>query len=125
MWLRWLTWLDPAIRTIRRHIPKEATVLLVDDETLETEVFGSRRIRPFLEHQGMYWGSPTDDAHALQELQRMRREGVEYLVFAWPAFWWLEHYDAFRREVEARFPMLANTTRFKIFDVRTDRLGSP
>lgn len=118
-WLRWLTWLDPEARVIRRHIPDDATILLVDDEQLEIEIFGQRRIRPFVEHDGKYWGSPEDDAHAIRELERMREEGAEYVVFAWPSFWWLDYYTGLRTHLETQFQRLADTDRYVIFDVST------
>ena len=37
----------------------------------------------------------ADDMHAIRELERMRREGAEFIVFPWIAFWWLEYYGEF------------------------------
>ena len=30
------------------------------------------------------------------------------VVFAWPAFWWLEHYEGFRKHLEERYQLLVH-----------------
>ncbi len=50
-----------------------------------------RRVRLFLERDGHYWGTPPDDETAIGELERVRRSGIRFVIFAWPAFWWLDH----------------------------------
>jgi glycosyltransferase involved in cell wall biosynthesis len=37
-------------------------------------------------------GGPPDDDVAIRELDRLRRAGASFIVFGWPAFWWLDHY---------------------------------
>jgi hypothetical protein len=34
----------------------------------------------------------VDDETAIAELEALRQSGIQLVVFAWPAFWWLEHY---------------------------------
>jgi hypothetical protein len=41
---------------------------------------------PLVEREGQYWGSPADDAAAIEELERLRRAGAGFAAFAWPAF---------------------------------------
>lgn len=76
-------------------LPHGARYILVDqDETDIKDGIASPAI-PFLERNGHYWGPPADDAHAISELERLRREGAQFIVFPWLAFWWLEHYGGF------------------------------
>ena len=51
-----------------------------------------RVVLPFLERDGVYHGSPPDDATALSEFERLRGEGAGFMAYAWPAFWFLDHY---------------------------------
>jgi hypothetical protein len=47
----------------------------------------------------------------------MRASGASHLVFAWPAFWWLEHYAELYVYVKARFRCLRQDRRVIIFDL--------
>ncbi len=63
---------------------------------------GDRRFLPFLEKQGAYWGSPPDDTTAIVELERMRQGEARFIAFAWPAFWWLDHYGKFQEYLRSQ-----------------------
>jgi len=106
-WLYRLYW---AKRTISAIVPPGDSFILVDQEEWGEDDFiaGRRRFR-FLERNGQYWGMPEDDAAAIRELKRLRLEGARYIVFAWPAFWWLGHYSELRRHLDAKFPCVAET----------------
>jgi hypothetical protein len=47
----------------------------------------------------------------------MQREGAHYLVFAWPAFWWMHHYKAFIQHLRERYRCKAETDRAVVFDL--------
>src|SRR5205085_2781918 len=89
---------DDAVRQttqeIARIVPMGATFVLVDQNELGQLSLGDRRAIPFLERRGKYWGPPRDDATGICEVERLREDGARWLVFTWPAFWWLEHYAA-------------------------------
>jgi inositol phosphorylceramide mannosyltransferase catalytic subunit len=53
-----------------------------------------RVVSPFVERDGQDWGAPSDDAHALAELERQRSAGTHWFAFLPIAFWWLDHYPA-------------------------------
>ncbi len=111
--------LHQAIRQIAALIPAGASFILVDEEQWETSdsVNGRRRI-PFLERNGQYWGNPEDDATAIRELERLRQSGAGHLVFAWPAFWWLEYYSVLRRHLESKFQCVLKNHNVIVYDVR-------
>lgn len=113
------TMLDRAAKELSEHVPAGDTVVLVDDVKWKAnEVCRDRRVIPFLERDGQYWGSPPDDETAIHELERLRRSGVHYLVFASPAFWWLDHYGGFRDYVRSEFRLLTETERVVVFDLQ-------
>jgi hypothetical protein len=100
----WRQRIDTAIQEITDLVPSGATFILVDGNQLETgEAIRGRLRVPFLERGGQYWGPPPDDATAIQELERLRQAGASYMVFGWPAFWWLEHYAALRCYLQSVF----------------------
>jgi hypothetical protein len=45
----------------------------------------------------------------------MRAAGPEYLVIAWPAFWWLEHYKGFTQYLYTNFACVTNNDRLMVF----------
>ena len=57
---------------------------------------------PFIERDGVYWGTPADDHEAIAELNRMHQKGINFIVFAWPAFWWLDHYKGFSEYLKSK-----------------------
>jgi SAM-dependent methyltransferase len=103
-------------RDVSALIPSDASFVLVDHEMLRPALGG--RAIPFLERDGQCWGSPASDAIAIQELERLRRTGAQFIVFAWPAFWWLEHYGEFNEYLRSRFSCVASTERLVAFDLR-------
>lgn len=99
-------------------IPKEDKFILVDQEQLrELMALGNQAI-PFLECSGQYWGPPADDETAIRELTRLRQSGAKFLVFAWPAFWWLDFYSDFEQYLQSRFSCVLKNDRLVIFDLK-------
>ena len=53
---------------------------------------------------GRYLGyNPADGAAAVDYLDEVREEGVQFLVLPATAFWWLEHYKDFRRHLQGQW----------------------
>jgi hypothetical protein len=116
--------LDTASRELEALVAPGETFLFVDQDQCGDRWGGSdlldgRRSVPFLERDGHYWGPPADDASAIRELDRLRRAGAGFIAFAWPAFWWLDHYTAFHRHLRANFPCLLENERLVVFDLRS------
>ena len=78
-------------------------------------MLGQRRILPFLEKDGLWWGPPADDETALRELERMQLGGATYIVIGWPAFWWLERYREFRDKLRAHHRCVLENERLVVF----------
>jgi SAM-dependent methyltransferase len=108
------------IQDIQAVVPAQALWILVDAGAFEGAMVAGRRTLPFLERNGQYWGNPPDDATAIHELERLRRAGAGWLVFAAPAFWWFESYPDFSQHVRVSFRCVKRNDRVVIFD-----LGSP
>lgn len=99
-------------------VPAHETFILVDDGALETaSLIAPRRCIPFLERDGAYWGRPADDETAIHELNRLRLCGAKYMVFAWPALWWLNHYSGLRSHLQSRFDCVRKNDNMIAFDL--------
>jgi len=100
-------------------VPETDLLILVDDgQWLAPDIAGPRPTLPFLEKDGQYWGSPSDDATAVAELERLRGLGARFLAVGWPAFWWLDHYQRFAEHLRDHYPCLLENERIVVFDLR-------
>ena len=62
---------------------------------------------------------PADDEEAIAHLESLRAKGAEFLLFPATAFWWLEHYEGFRRHLKSRYRVVADRKDVcLIFDLR-------
>ena len=58
---------------------------------------------PQTEH-GAYAGyHPADSAAAIAQLEALREQGGEYLLFPSTAFWWLDYYRDFRMHLDNHY----------------------
>jgi len=120
-------WLRDAVALhdeLSRRIPMDAAVIFIDSDALGSGFLPGRRVTPFLERRGEYWGPPRDDRQAIEELQRTRSEGARWAVLAFPAFWWLETYETFVAYLKEHYPCPWRSERALIFDLETDRTRS-
>ena len=120
VWKRnlWFHRLHRATEEIVILIPAGKCFILVDEDQWGTgEVFG-RRCIPFLEQAGHYGGPPPDDDTAIRELERLREAGASFMVFAWPAFWWLEHYPALHHHLRTNCRCVLANDRLVVFDLQ-------
>jgi glycosyltransferase involved in cell wall biosynthesis len=115
---QWMRELHQATEELKAVIPAGTTFLLVDENQWGPTVLTGRRALPFPERGGQYWGPPPDDEAALGELERLRQGGASFMVFAWPAFWWLDHYAGLHRRLRSGFPCLVENSRLVVFDLR-------
>jgi len=118
---RWMQWISLTAQDITSVIPPESTIILVDQEQIRDYLPAQYHVIPFLEREGQYWGPPPDDATAIRELERLRRAGARSIVFAWPAFWWLDYYTGLRQYLGSHFRCLVENSRLVLFDL--DRKG--
>jgi hypothetical protein len=99
--------------------PKDTFILVDQDEWGTEEPIRSRRPVPFLERGGEYWGSPPDDATAVRELERLRSAGASFMVFGWPAFWWLDYYAGLREHLRSNYRCVLRDELLIVFDLRS------
>lgn len=103
---------------LERVIPSAHQYVLVDGGDLGPGIVPGRTSVPLIQHNGQDWGSPQDSCTAITELRRRRSEGATFIVFAWAAFWWLDHYTSLRQYLEERFRCVLRNDRIIVFDLR-------
>src|SRR5262245_61986426 len=116
--LAWVQRVRRAALELARVVPEGSSFILVDDDRLGKLPIPDRHAIPFLERGGRYWGAPPDDATALSELRRLCEAELSALVFAWPAFWWLEEYPLLRDHLTRSFRCVLRNEDLQVFDLR-------
>jgi glycosyltransferase involved in cell wall biosynthesis len=99
--------------------PGDSYILVNGEEWGDSQPVEGRHAVPFLERDGLYWGPPADDASAIEEVERLRRQGARYVILWWTCFWWLEHYAQFSRYLQSRFTRTLDNERLIAFDLAT------
>jgi SAM-dependent methyltransferase len=114
----WVERLYLAVRDIATVIPAKDAFIFLDDEHFGGLLTAGRCTIPFLEQEGRYGGPPPNDEMAIQEVERLRRSAANFIVFAWPAFWWLDHYSVFNQYLRSHFHCILENERLVAFDLR-------
>ena len=114
----WPQWIHLTALEIAEFVPPQSRCILVDDSQLGELPIYNRLLFPFLEQDGQYWGNPSDDRQAIDELERMRAKGADFMIFAWTARWWFETYPDFIDYVRKRYACKLENERISIFDLR-------
>ena len=109
------------VEELESVIPEGEAFILVDGglgiERAE-DVTATRRMVRFLERNGDDWGPPADDEQAIEELETLRLGGAGFIVFAWPAFWWLDYYAGFHRHLDDSYRCVLASDALIVFDIR-------
>ncbi|MDQ3706232.1 MAG: polysaccharide pyruvyl transferase family protein [Chloroflexota bacterium] len=114
----WLYEMQAALKEVEGLVPLGATFILVDEERWGGgQALAGRRTLPFLERDGRYWGLPADSGTAIAELERLRNEGAQYIVFMWPSFWWLSYYHEFHSYLRQNYSTLSDNERILVFSL--------
>jgi hypothetical protein len=117
--VRWIEQARIALDELSSVVPPGEVVLLADECRLAAEtVVTERRVIPFTERGGVYWGPPVSDESAIEELERQRSSGANFFAIAWVAFWWLKGFAGFTEYLRSRFPCALATERMMVFDLR-------
>lgn len=105
-----------ALEHIERAIPFGTPFAIVDDHLwLATLQQRGHAVEPFPEHDGEYWGPPSDDAEAQTALASMTLRGVRHLVVGWPSFWWFDAYPGWAALLADRSDVVLRTAESVIF----------
>jgi transposase-like protein len=93
------------------HLPRDGKVLVVSRGDPQLLDLGGRDAQHFPQTEaGLYAGYyPETSAEAIQHLEELRSRGARFLIFPSTSFWWLDHYEDFRRHLESRCGLIARS----------------
>ena len=120
----WFHRLDRAVSDILNTVPDESSFVLVEGGTWDAGgAFGRRSARPFFENNGEDWGPPPNSDTAVAYLESKRPAGINYLVIAWPSFWWFDEYPRLFEHLEETTTCALRTGEVVIYRL-TPKLAS-
>lgn len=98
----WQRTLREVARAVRRIVPPEAAVAVIDKWDPTLLHLSRRRGWHFPDRTELPDGYPATSAAAVEHLEALRRRGAEFLVLPRSAFWWLEHYPGLTEHLRRR-----------------------
>ena len=107
-----------AVRELAAAVPPEATLILVDEARWDGDPLPGRRLLPFLERDGQYWGAPPDGAVAVAELARLQHAGAGFIAFPEATFWWLDAYPELRDHLRSAHECVHESGHVVVFRLR-------
>lgn len=117
----WFHRIKRALDDVCSVVPPGAMFVLADEAEWDTDaIVRGRTCVPMVERDGKYWGPPPDDVAAIEELARLHRRGAEFLVVAWPAFWWLDYYRGWSDFLKTRCTLKLATDQVRVFALNPD-----
>jgi FkbM family methyltransferase len=107
-------------RTLAEMLPTGCRFALVDDDQggLSQPLPGRERV-PFPDHDGQYSSPPDDDASAIAELDRLRAQGLSFIIFRTPALWWLKHYSGLAKHLRTAHRCVLEDETFVAFALQS------
>ncbi|MGH7801485.1 MAG: glycosyltransferase family 2 protein [Thermodesulfobacteriota bacterium] len=106
-----------AIQEIAALIPAKETFILVDEDHFVFDFFDKRNYIPLIDHDNSDSGRSADDESLIREFKRLQRVGATFIVFGFPAFWWLDYYSGFHEYLKSRYTCILKNDRLVIFDL--------
>ena len=105
-------------RELEGIVPRHETVIIAGDDWWGQELALDRKVLPFTERDGQYWGPPADETSAMSELDRLKSLGGRSFILGWPNFWWKTHYPALMARLGEDGRRVLDNDRVVLFDLR-------
>ena len=77
--------------------------------------YAERKGWHFLEQNATYNGTPDDSEQAIENLDRLQRQGATHFVFTRNTFWWSQSYPEFAAHLTNNATLIEATPQFRIY----------
>jgi sulfotransferase family protein len=115
---QWIRWLDEATLELEALVGGGMHFALLDDWQLAGSALAAKAAARFLERKNVYFGPPADDSEAIAETQRLAEAGIQFLIVAWPSFWWFDHYPRWADFLRQRSGDVFQSAQLRVFDLQ-------
>ena len=100
---------------LNKVTPPDALIVAADMGDPTIFYYAQRKGWHFLEKDAIYNGNPDDSQQAINDLERLRRQGATHFVFTRNTFWWLQSYPEFAQYLVQNATLIEATPEFKIY----------
>jgi len=104
---------------LKRVTPPDALIVAADMGDPTIFYYAERKGWHFPEHDAIYNGTPDDSDQAIENLERLRRNGATHFVFTRNTFWWLNSYSEFVAYLNTHATLIQATSEFQIYKLIT------
>jgi GT2 family glycosyltransferase len=109
--------------TVEQRLPAPAAVIVASRGDEELLRFANHDGWHFPQTaDGVYAGHyPADSHDAIEQLERLRVKGGDYLLLPRTSMWWLEHYRGMRLHLNARYREIVRTDDCLVYALKGER----
>ena len=100
---------------LKKVTPPDAVIVAADMGDPTIFYYAERKGWHFPENDAIYNGTPDDSDQAIENLERLRRNGATHFVFTRNTFWWLNSYSEFVAYLNTHATLLEATPEFSIY----------
>src|SRR6476620_12674178 len=100
---------------LRKVTPPDALIVAADMGDPTIFYYAERKGWHFPENDAIYNGTPDDSDHAIENLERLRRNGATHCGFTRNTFWWLNSYSEFVAYLNTHATLIETTPEFRIY----------
>jgi hypothetical protein len=101
---------------VHKNVPRQASVVVVCRDEEEFLKLGDRKVAPFLN------AMPENGAGAIEQLEELRDNGYEFIVFPKDALWYLDdrHFRAFAKHLNDHYQRVHQDATCVIYRIDED-----
>lgn len=115
----WFHRLDQALTQMAEAIPAGCRVAFVDGGSWGNGWHSNRwQVSGFNDRAGIDWGPPEDGHAAIECLRAIIDQGIQHLVFAWPAFWWFDEYPELFDALTTRASLVTSDDSIRVYRLK-------
>jgi predicted O-methyltransferase YrrM len=110
----WQHRLEAASRELEEGIPMGSRALVIDENQWPNEF--AALVSFEIEREDSF--PPAKFGDVVVTLRRKAAEGIDFVVFGWPAFWWFDHFRDLRPFLDQHARRVVSSERVVAYDLR-------
>jgi len=100
---------------LKKVTPADALIVAADMGDPTMFYYAERKGWHFPENDAIYNGTPDDSEQAIENLERLQRQGATHFVFTRNTFWWFQSYPEFVDYLSEHATQIETTPEFRIY----------
>ncbi|MGC2628200.1 MAG: hypothetical protein WA269_15330, partial [Candidatus Udaeobacter sp.] len=104
---------------LKNVAPPDALIVAADMGDPTIFYYAERKGWHFPENDAIYNGTPDDSKQAIENLERLQRQGATHFVFTRNTFWWFRSYPEFVAHLASDAKVIESTPEFRIYELIT------